>query len=302
MLTFRQIEAFRYLYLTGKTTKAAEMLGISQPAVSRLLADLEKEIDLTLFERHGRRLKVTSEAKALYEEVQRAYVGLDRIQEAAANIKEYPQGKFCLVAIPSIEKSIAFDLVERFIRAHPNASIALETQPTNQAIKWVSSQQANVALAHPHAKPPGLDHAVVHSAPSVALVPAGHRLASREVLRPEDFEDEPFVSFRPDSLFRTELDNLFRDHGVRRDMKIECRTTEAVCRMVSQGVGVSVVGPYLPAEEHSGFCIRPFEPEVPVELALIWPTAMQRGVLECGMIRIIEEYFDTTTGILPSAS
>ena len=298
MLTFRQIEAFRYLYLTGKTTSASQLLSISQPAVSRLLSDLEKELGLTLFERHGRRLKVTQEADALYEEVQRAYVGLERIKEAADNIKEYPQGKLCIVVIPSIEATIGFDLVERFKKENPKASVALEIQSTNQAIEWIRSRQANMAIAHPHFRQPGMEYVVINRAPAVAIVSRDHALAGKDVLHPSDFNGAPFVSFRPDSLFRTQLDRMFGEHNVRRDMKFECRTAAAVCRMVSRGFGVSVVGPHLSEMSEHNLAIRKFKPDIPVELALIWPSSMKHGVLERQMIAIIEDHFGVATGIL----
>jgi DNA-binding transcriptional LysR family regulator len=81
----RQIEAFRALMLAGTTTAAAEVMRVTQPAVSRLLADLQAALKLTLFDRRGTRLVPTSEALALYDEVQRSFVGLDRIAAVACS-------------------------------------------------------------------------------------------------------------------------------------------------------------------------------------------------------------------------
>jgi DNA-binding transcriptional LysR family regulator len=300
MLTFRQIEAFRCLFLTGKTTKAAELMNISQPAVSRLLADLERELDLPLFLRNGKRLEKTAEAEALYEEVQRAYAGLARIKEAAQNIRQFPYGEICIVVIPSIEPTIGIDLIERFKSKYPRASISLEIQPTNQAFEWIHSRQASFAIAHPHLKRPGLSHAVVNRSSAIAIVPKDHPLALHSVIRPENFEGESYISFRPDSLFRIQLDTLFREREVRRDMKLECRTTEAVCRMVARGMGVSVIGPHLPKIDESDIVIRPFEPELSVELAIILPTGSKLTTLEHHMLEIIEEYFCVKTGFIGS--
>ena len=77
-ITFRQIDAFRTVVSTGTVTTSAQMLGISQPAVSRLISDLEKEVGFRLFVRSGRNLKPTLEARLLVDEVRRALSGLTR--------------------------------------------------------------------------------------------------------------------------------------------------------------------------------------------------------------------------------
>ena len=79
----RQLEAFRAVMLYRTVTLASEMLHISQPATTRLLADLESSLRIKLFDRVKGRLHPTVEAQALYEEVQRSLVGMDRIARAA---------------------------------------------------------------------------------------------------------------------------------------------------------------------------------------------------------------------------
>ena len=88
-ITFRQIDAFRTVVSTGTVTESAQMLGISQPAVSRLISDLESEVAFKLFTRSGRNLKPTLEARLLVEEVRRALSGLERIKEAARAIVKF---------------------------------------------------------------------------------------------------------------------------------------------------------------------------------------------------------------------
>ncbi|WP_170765072.1 LysR substrate-binding domain-containing protein [Ruegeria lacuscaerulensis] len=291
MLTFRQVEAFRCVYLTGSTTSAAKLLGVSQPAVSRLLGELERELDLTLFERAGRRLAKTQEADALYEEVQRSYLGLERIKEAAESIRDYPHGKICLVAIPTVESTIGLDLVAQFKREYPRASASLEVLLSDQACEWVSARQANIAVAYPYSNRPGLNVRVVDTSPAVCALSADHRLASCDIINAEDLQGESFVSYRPDSLLRLRIDQVFRERGVARDIRLECRATASVFGMVARGMGVAVVGPHQPPPNDGSVIIRPFKPEIPVELAVIWPKGANPTTLESKMLEIIETYF-----------
>ncbi|MBV8836561.1 MAG: LysR family transcriptional regulator, partial [Alphaproteobacteria bacterium] len=71
MLNPRQVEAFRAVMATGSVTLAATMMHVTQPAVSRLIRDLEFTLQLALFERRGNRLKPTAEANHLFAEVER---------------------------------------------------------------------------------------------------------------------------------------------------------------------------------------------------------------------------------------
>ena len=82
-ITLRQVQAFRLIMTNRTMTIAAEQMSISQPAVSRLISDLEETLDLKLFERVGPRLLPTSAARRLIGEVDRVFLGLDFVEEAA---------------------------------------------------------------------------------------------------------------------------------------------------------------------------------------------------------------------------
>lgn len=86
-LNLRQVEAFQAVFQTNSMTAAADLMGVTQPAISRLIRDLEAETELRLFERSRGGLLATPEAVALYREVQRSFSGLDRIAQAAAALR-----------------------------------------------------------------------------------------------------------------------------------------------------------------------------------------------------------------------
>ncbi|OXH86866.1 LysR family transcriptional regulator, partial [Burkholderia multivorans] len=91
-LRIRQIEAFRAVMQRHTVTRAARDLHISQPAVSRLIADLEARVGFVLFERQQGRFTPTAQARVLYEEVERAFIGLDRVAQAAEQIRAMRRG------------------------------------------------------------------------------------------------------------------------------------------------------------------------------------------------------------------
>ena len=106
-MNLRQIEAFRAVIVAGTVTRAGEMLRVSQPAVSRLIADLERSIGFALFERRRGRLLPTTEARYFHREIEKAYVGLDHLTKAAEAIRNLQGGQLRVAAMPAFAESLA---------------------------------------------------------------------------------------------------------------------------------------------------------------------------------------------------
>src|SRR3546814_7243532 len=88
MWQIRQLEAFQAVMAHGSLTRAAMTLHISQPAVSKLVAELERKCGFKLFQRRGNRLTVTAEGQLLYNELQRILVGTEDLRLKAEEIRE----------------------------------------------------------------------------------------------------------------------------------------------------------------------------------------------------------------------
>ena len=117
-ITFRQVDAFRIVVTTGTVTEAAEMLGISQPAVSRLISDFEAEVGFQLFGRSGRVLVPTDEARLLVNEVRQAVSGMEHIKRSATAIARFAHARLNLVTTPALSTQFAPDLVGQFAARH----------------------------------------------------------------------------------------------------------------------------------------------------------------------------------------
>lgn len=294
-LTLRQIDAFRAVMLTGTVTEAAQTLGVSQPAISRLVSDLESEVGFKLFDRVGRRVAPTAEAQILIEEVKRALVGLDQIKETADEIAKFRYSRLRLISIPSVASTIVVDLIKIFSEQYPETFISLEVRASDAAVEWVVAQQCDLGIATPAIESPAFATSPLMIGVSRCIMPKDHPLGDRETITPKDLEGESFVSFRPDSVYRAQVDGIFQKHRVNRVMQYEARTTEAVCSMVAAGLGVSVVGPLgvsLLAERiENRFLIRPFHPAPKVDLSLIWSTHRPIPAVARRFMAVIDVYF-----------
>jgi DNA-binding transcriptional LysR family regulator len=277
MINMRQVEAFRAVMLTGGMTPAAELMNVTQPAVSRLIHDLQARLGLKLFERRGTRLVPTGEAHSLYREVERSFIGIDRIQQAAVELRERRAGTLRIASLPALANSYLPRFVGRFIATRPKLDLALFGLPTRSVLDWVATGQCDVGFAELP-----VEHSTVMVEPlptvaAIAVVPARHRLAKRRRLQPRDFDGEPFVSLGQSTLLRFRIDAVFADAGVRRQMRIETPLSMIACSFAAAGSGLTIVSPF-DAEAFHGrdIVVLPFEPRIDVEFGVLYST--QQGL------------------------
>ena len=269
----RQIEAFRAVMLAGSTVRAAHSMHVTQPAVSRLVRDLQEALELVLFERRGTRLVPTHEAISLFAEVERSFVGLDRIAQSARQLRTRRAGVLRVAAMPALCNGFLPRYAGGFLTRHEKVDFALFGLVSNSVLDWVVSDQCDIGFA---AAPIEHAAAATEKMPTVryvAVLPEGHRLASRRVLRPKDFAGEPYVALGPTTPSSFRMNDVFSRHGVNRLIRVETPLSEIVCALVASGVGISVVDPFTAAEYATrGVVSRPFEPAIQFQVAALYPS------------------------------
>ncbi|MCG8512349.1 MAG: LysR substrate-binding domain-containing protein [Rhodospirillales bacterium] len=286
----KQLEAFRAVMIGGSTVKAAEILGISQPAVTRLISALEQSCKLRLFTRKKRRLQPTTEAISFFHEVERLFVSFEKLKKTADEIRNQSSGHLRVVCLPSF----AFGLVPRIIRSfrefYPSVTVSLQVQGSATFMKWVSSQQFNVGIAQVTPMVPDVETRSFATVPGVCVLPPGHFLAERPVITAEDLRDLPFVSFAYENSSRAMVDQHFQRRQVDRVIVMETHYAATVCQSVLEGIGVSIVNPLVARDyENNGLVIRRFEPSLLFQTTLIYPHRPAQSQLTTAFVSLLEE-------------
>lgn len=280
MLNPRQIEAFRTVIVTGGITAAAQALNVTQPAVTRLIQDLQYALGLPLFVKRGARLVPTNEALSLYREVERQFVGLERIENAARNLRDGRAGSLRVAALPAFNVGFLPRVVGSYLKQKPDLEIAIYGSISSQVVDWVTSGFCELGFAQLPLDFPGIDIEILPAMAPVAVLPTGHRLAAKAVLAPEDFVDEPFISLEQSTQLRYRIDALFSAHRVARQTRVETPLSMIACGLVAAGAGLSVVDPFT-AEEYrgKGVEVRPLRPSVTYDIAIIWGAGRFRSAV-----------------------
>ena len=267
-MNYRQIECFRAVMHTGSMTLAATQLHTSQPNVSRAIALLQRETQLQLFQRVGLRVVPTPEAHALLKEVDRVYVGLQSIGDAADRIRTLGVEGLRIAVSPGIGVSPVPRILQVFRGMRPRVPVVVHTADSATICKWVSSGYYELGLVGYVALPQEVDTTLVHSDRAVCIVPRGHRLARKRKVVPSDLAGESFISHASPDVVRAATDRVFNPE-VRR-LEIETTLGTTICAMVARGLGVSIVNPAMLSElALTGVHSLAFEPAIQIECHLV---------------------------------
>jgi DNA-binding transcriptional LysR family regulator len=288
-MNFRQIEAFRAVMACGTTTRAAEVLRVAQPAISRLLSDLERSTKLKLFDRGKGRIRPTTEAHAFYDEVQRSFIGLERLRFAADNIRSFSSGTLRVASLPVLGNAFLPRAVGSFSRDFPDVSILLHIRSSEAVKHLVASGQFEIGFAADEIDRAGVHARVIVAPEAVCIMPHGHPLAARLMVGPTDLADARFVSLAAEDAARARIDRVFVDAGVSRRIVVETQYSITICNLVRAGAGVALVNPLALEElDLSGLAAVPFRPRIEFRTFLITPPGGSLSRISQRFIEIVE--------------
>ena len=208
-VNLRQLEALRATIRAGSITGAAKMMHISQPSVSRLVADLEYAVGFPLFVRVGRGLTPTVEGRHFYEGVEGMFIGIDRLEELAKSIRTSQAGIISIGTIQSIATIELPKAIGRMYNINPEIRFDVQSRNTPAILDAVQTRQIDLGIVGREPDLQGVEILYQTSVPYVCLMPEDHRLAGEygSVDLKQLAETETFVTFGdtyPDSMMSIE--------------------------------------------------------------------------------------------------
>lgn len=269
----RQLEAFRATSDAGSVTKAAEKLGVSQPAVSRLLSDFSTSVGFDLFTRRRGGLEPTSDSRYLLEEVKRILERLDHLDDLRRDLTERKRGHIRIACLPGFATSHLPEVLVQFLKARPGVTVSLEPDRPERILEWIIGEQYECGLTDGF-----FGHPATHnqdlSIRSVCILPKGHPLGKKSEIEPRDLAGERMIHTRRDSQFYQQLSRAFTESGEEINSLVEVRQFTTACTMVHKGVGAAVVSAIdAEAFRPTGIVIRPFRPNVSHRLSILQPAS-----------------------------
>lgn len=294
-LTHRQVEAFRAVIETGKITAAADLLGTTQPSISKMIADLERTAGFDLFERRGRQVFPTPEALALYEEVERSFVGMLEISRVIEDIRDFRKGSLLVAGMPALALKFLPDVIAEFIAEEPGTTVSLRARSSQAVMRHLSSQQFDLGFAVLDTDHPAVIRKPIFTAGMLAVLPIDHFLGEKPVLEPGDFDQQPFIALGAEIGTRSETDLFLSKETARPRIVAEAQLSASICELVSAGAGISIVEPVTATQFASAGRVlaRPLVPEVPFRYDLLLPAQRKPSRVASRFLELVEAKFAT---------
>ncbi|MBL6946403.1 MAG: LysR family transcriptional regulator [Rhodospirillales bacterium] len=240
-MNLRQLEIFRAIMQTGTTLAAADLLLISQPAVSNVLRQFETQLGFKLFHRVGGRLRPTREAHSLYEGSEEVFSSFDSVQHLAEDLRRGWTGTLQVVVSPSLGHTIVPPAVKEFLDARPQVRINLDTPSNERIVEMLAGGRADLALTITPIEHPAIRSTVLREGAIYCAMPPGHPLAKRRNIEPADFSGENLISYPRESALGLIIDNVFRDVGQFQEPSVEVRYALTALALVESGVGLAMI-------------------------------------------------------------
>ncbi len=269
MLQFRQIQAFHSIMETGTVTQAASRLGISQPGVSNLIANLEHELGFNLFSRISGRLQPTPEAYRLASSTESVMAGFEQVNRQAAAIRNLDIGKLNIAALPELSMAFIPRIISDFVADKPDINIAFQTRSSTTVQTLVSTHAVEIGVAEAPIEHENLT-AERFSYECCCVLPAGHELASRLVISPQDLHGKPLITLGPYHLTYHRLRDIFTERQCVWNDRCQTRLFHTALTFVEAGLGVALIDPFtIDFQAPNNIVVRQFEPAVTFDLAII---------------------------------
>jgi DNA-binding transcriptional LysR family regulator len=273
LLDVRRLEAFAAVMSAGSITGAARLTGRSQPAVTRLIQELEAELGFELLNRSGPRISPTPRGLRFHREAERVLVSLQQIRARATAIAREEPGPVEIAAIPALAAGLVPAALARLSDALPK-ELHLHSVSAEQVVQAVLSQRAELGLASLPVDHPGLETHWVGEAPCVAVVRADDPLAAEPVVALKALAGRRLLTVANPFRLRRRVTQALDQLGVAPSGFMAMNASLNALLAVRAGLGIAVVEPVtacgVPVE---GVTVRPLDVAIP----FLWGVVTRLG-------------------------
>lgn len=271
-LNLRELEIFRAMMVNGTTVRAAEVLSMSQPAVSNALKHMESVVGFALFERRGNQLTPTEEAKLLHARAEPVFQHLLTVDQSLRDIRSGNSGRVRVVATSELTEALMPMAMSTFLTAFPNIHVTLDTKPLHNVLESVENGTSDVGFAMDASERGSLIIQPVDTLRTVCVCAAASPLAALPFVTPQDLIKERLICPLSGTRIAQQLEEAFRKSSLPYDPKVEVRFLNAAAQIVQEGWGVAILDEITAASDrYKDLAILPFQPSIVRPLAAILP-------------------------------
>ena len=292
-----QLKYFQVMANIRHFTRAARMLDVTQPALSRSMSKLEKDLDVQLFKRNDGEIELTSEGERLLKRVDRILREVESAKEEASSGQPGAAAEFKLSFIHSLGSYALPHILQDFRTSYPDIRVHLNQQDSATLAQKVAAGETDLCLCSTLPTTEYSAWVYLWSEELFVTVPLGHPFTGRSSIDLHELENEPLIALKSSYSMRILVDQFFDLAGIHPEIAFEGDDIATISCLVSAGLGVSLL-PKLAGVEHPGLCYIPVSfPICKRAVGVAWNTQRQLPAAAVRFQQFLIRRFDNAAKI-----
>lgn len=240
-MQIESLKVFCDLAETESFTKAAQINGVTQSAVSQQISSLERQFKSLLIERSKKKFRLTREGQVLYDYSKQIIQTYEALHSKLMEIKDIISGTIRVATIYSIGLHDLPPYIKRYLKEYPTVHVHVEYRRSNQVYEEVLGNVVDLGLVAYPVKDAKLEIVALRKDPLVLICHPQHPFARLKSIKLKNIAGQKFIGFEPDIPTRRALDRILKEHGLEVNNVMEFDNIETVKRAVEIDAGISIV-------------------------------------------------------------
>ncbi len=282
--------ALRAIVETGTMTKAASQLCVTQPAVSRMISDMQYELGFAIFVRRGGRLEMTPEGQVFYPQVERVLSGLDDIETIAKDVRAGAGRHLRVITMSPIANEILPAALGQFALQFPSVRVSIDIRPRREITQWISQDRYDLGIVLlPIEGPVKADSQAFARAPLMVVMPKSHPLARKKSLELSDLLSESLVMLPMHSLMRRWIDAKFGEFAISPKVAMETSSMHSACRIAVETGCITIVDAFTAqGQKRQGAALRPLKPALEITFGFVLPSGRNQNPMVSSLMDCVK--------------
>ena len=304
-MKLNQMKAFTELMITGSVSEAARNLNRTQPSVSSLIASLEDDLGMKLFERRNSRLHPVREAQYLFEECSELLRRMDTIGQNMRRIRALESGELKVASMPGPSVFLIPELVAQHGLDHHDVKATMVSRSSDAVYQLIAAQQYDLGIADYDPDAPAetaLIASQVFRFKCLCAVPADDKLAKKSVVTAKDLNRRKLATLYNEHPIYGRVEKAFSARDSEMNVRFMTQNFIPLLTFVEKGIACAIVDP-VAAESYRlykrndlGIVFRPFEPVVYFEIAVITPVHRPASLIATYFKEMVMSEFTRISG------
>ncbi|KRE33947.1 LysR family transcriptional regulator [Paenibacillus sp. Soil522] len=292
-MELQQIEYFIAVAKLEHMTKAAKELSLSQPALSRSIAVLEKELGVVLFERSGRNLVLNRYGRLFFERAKLILKQIEMVKQDIANQIDPSTGIISLSFLHMLGAQLIPSLLGSFRQRYTDIRFELHQSSNHELMTLISNSDCDFGITTPEfVNEPFFWHLIGNSELFLVL-PLNHQWVNKSSISLKELQEEPYIGLKPSCGLSFTINKLFETTQIQPNTVFHVDELDTVAGLVSAGFGVALLPKTLGLQNHPLIWVKVEEPECELSIGVVWKKDKRLTPVSNIFLEFIRERYPT---------